>query len=1317
MAAAGNRVSKSNRRATAPPSTRTFKSERKPVRARVTRPDYDSMTLDELARQRDLPKKYRATAQLAAKAPDIDRVRRTQKIVGEDGRELSRLEFAGQLAEVGSAAIPVGGGVAIGARALGLAGRTVPKGVRGVVAGTKAASKPGKTAKRIKEGAKAAPGKVKNKARAGAQKAKRTATTKEGRRQAGRAAVRAPVKVARRSPVVATGAYTVAADEAGLDNPIIDQVATDVRGTAKAFSGDNIGTTLDTTGRSVPGFITGIAKPVVAGGKSVGRAAETNLARLGVPGMEAFSTEEVLSPVVDTTKQSVKETGQMLEPFVSGSEEEVTKAVRDEIGALPIVFTPKVLGGVRKASKPATRALRGRKQAKRDRKDEERKARGEARTPRVKDSIDGGEYVFPTLGNLIENRRGRVEWSRQTSRAKAQALALTREELRPIQRDLRKVKAPRDRDTREYRQRAADALSTVIVYGIPRNYEAAMARIARAEEKIGNPNRREMDATAVTDRDNFDFLRNNPEIFDDPAFWSAADKLRVAQDKMTTSEVKRYLAIGADYGLKTPGQRLEDGISIGGRTIKAKDMDPDLYDRKTQQVKKLRQDQRRLRKAGDTDGSLAAKAKADKLAQQLRDYNLASQEARRQFVEEAQAVVAREGLETPSYIKSEQGTRAALEAAPANPAFNRMAFRTYPDADKRRQAGTADRSFDALVRSSIYAPRAKRVIHQLVTNFALREAIPVRIGKQTKRYLTSEQIRRAILDGQIDPTQMAVFHSQHFRRAIQDRNAHEVGSFIQLSKGSREIGNRDVGRRSEDLAALNKFESEIQGSLLARGHKYIVVRREAAREMESQFGRKDNFALQANRIGSRILLGYNPAWAAAQLLAEGLPAAVAIGANPARWQRIIQSRRKEYDALSPEDRAAVDALAGQSAGTTPVPVPGFESKGNSLPVSTRTAGDRVKNPQTALAENSNPLTRRDRTSEFLRSVVRGDALGKFDRLKGGGIRKLVVAAQVDREFNSFMRGLGRVLDLDEKMKNNMGAMTLAQKQAAIARNPRLARQMEGYLDDVLGNWRAISRLENTPASLTAFYPFVRYSIKTAFWGFPKRHPIKTAMLYFFAQMNANELERYLDGEEADWLNYAYPVIYADGKPQVAPSATRFAPALSAVIEAVGTDNISRVAAGVNPVIGGLVQGTLGIDTFTGETVAESWDEHILLTLAAFTSMVGPIRIADTFLNEDGDKRYLPSGFRPRRTWDRPDPTTIGGKTDTSKALRKLDPNKDWRTAINILGTVPLDDFREQRKIINALERGDFEDLPGSAAGGDSSSSRSDEQRITDWLSE
>ena len=1296
MAAAGNRVSRSNRRATAPPSTRTFGTPRK---ARVSRPDYDSMTLDELARQPNLPKKYREAAGLVAQKPDYDRLKRTQKIVGEDGKELSKLEFAGQLGEVGLTIAPVGGGLVAGARGLGLAGRGIVRGSKGVAAGAKAARKPGAAAKGLKGKVKAAPGKTKAKVGNAAKKAKRTATTKQGRRKAGKAAATAPAKALRRSPAVATGAYVVAADEAGLDNPIIDQVATDVRGTAKAFSPDNIGTTLDTTARSVPGFITGIAKPVVAGGRSVGRAAETNLARFGVPGMDEFTTEEVLSPVVDTTKQSVKETGRMLKPFVSGSEEEVTKAVRDEIGAAPIVFTPRVLGGIRKASKPATRALRDKKKASRDRKDDEREARGEARTPRVEDSIDGGEYVIPKLGNVIENRRRRVEWSRQTSRAKAATLALTREELRPIQRDLRKIKAPKGRDTRTYRQQAADALSTVIAYGIPRNYEAAMARIARAEAKIGNPNRREMDSTAVTDRDNFAFLRDNPELFDDPAFWNAADKLRAAQDKVTTSEVKRYLTIGVDYGLKTPEERLEAGISIGGRVIREKDMSEDLFDRKAQQVKQLRREQRRLAKAGDPDGSLAAKTKADKLAKQLRDYNLAAKEARRQFVEESKAIVEREGLETPAYIKSEQGSRASLEAAPANPAFNRMAFRTFKDSDSRRQAGTADRSFDALVRSSVYAPRAKRAIHQLVTNFALREAVPVRVGNRTKRYLTSQEIQRAILDGQLDPTQMAVFHSQHFRRGIQDKNAHDIGFFAELSKSSKEAGGSRAGGRVESFEALNALDNEIKGRLLDKGHKYIVVRREAAREMESQFGRKDNPLLQANRIGSRILLGYNPAWAAAQLLAEGLPAAVAIGANPARWNRIIQSRRKEYEALSPEDRAAVDALAGQSAGTTPVPVPGFESKGSSLPVSTRTTGDRVKNPSAALAENSNPLTRRDRTSEFLRSVVRGDALGKFDRLKGGGIRKLVVAAQVDREFNSFMGGLARVLDLDDKMRTELGAMTLAQKQAAIARNPRLARQMENYLDDVMGNWRAISRLENGPASLTAFYPFVRYSIKTAFWGFPKRHPMKTAMLYFFAQMNANELERYLDGEQADWLNYAYPVIYVDGKPEVAPSATRFAPALSAVIEAVGTDNISRIGSALNPVVGGVLQGALGIDTFTGEKVAESWDEHLLLTLAAFTSMVGPIRIADTFLNEDGDKRYLPSGFRPRRTWDRPDPTTIGGKTDTSKALRDLDPNKDWRTAINILGTVPLDDFRKQREIINNLEAGEFEDLPGSASGG------------------
>jgi hypothetical protein len=1296
MAAAGNKVSSSNKRVGAPRTKPKFGTPRSPSPRKAKRIDYDSMTLDELARQPNLPKKYREAAGLAAARPDYETLDK-MKVVGEDGKELTRLELAGQVAEVSSTLLPVGGGALTGARILGKAATVGPKAVRGAKAGAKAAgaakkaAQSGKAGSRIKNAAKAAPGKAKTKAANAGKKAKRTVATSQGRKQAGKRALQVP----RKNPALATSGYVVGADEAGMDNPIIDQAAKDVRGSVKAFGPDNIGDTLQTTKRSIPGILTGVAKPIVAGSRSVGRAAETGLAEAGVPGADKYTAEEIVSPVVDTTKQSVKETGQMLEPFISGSEEDVTRAVKDEIGALPLVFTPKVLGGVRKASKPATRAIRAGNKKRLDKADNKREAKGEARTPRVKDSVDGGEYVIRPLGNLLENRRRRVEWSRQTARGKAAALALTTQELRPIQRAVRQVKAPDGRKTKDYRKSAFDALSTVLIYGIPRNYEAAMARIAKAEAKVGNPNRKTLDRTAVTDRDNFEFLKNNPGIFDDPAFWQGVDLLRKAQDKVTTSEVKRYLAIGVDYGLKTPTERLEEGVEIGGRTVKAKDMDPDLFEKKVQQVKKLRREQRAANKAGDNEAYLEAKGKADKLAEQLRLYNLAAKKARADFVKEAQGVVQREGLETPAYVKSEPGARASLEAAPANPAFNRMAFRTFQDKDKRRQAGEADRSFDALVRSSIYAPRAKRVIHSLITNFALREAIPVQTARGARRYLTSEEIRQAILDGQIDPKQMAVFHSQHFRRGIQDSDVRDVGAFIQLSKRSRSTG----GSRQVSLVELGKFDAEIKGRLLDKGHKYIVVRRDAAKEMESQFGSKDNFALKANRFGSRILLGYNPAWAAAQLLAEGLPAAVAIGANPARWARILKSRRKEYDELSPEDRAAVDALAGQSAGVTPVPVPGFESKGTSLPNSSRTKKDRLKQP---LAENSNPLTRGDQTAEFLRSVVRGDALGKFDRLKGGGIRKLVVAAQVDKEFNGFMKGLGGVLKLDDELQRKMGAMTLAEKQAAIARNPDLARQMESYLDDVMGNWRAISRLEKGPASLTAFYPFVRYSIKTAFWGFPKRHPFKAAALYFFAQMNANELERFMDGEALDFLNYAYPVTYVDGKPEAAPSATRFTPALSSVVEAVGTDNIRRLLSGINPIIGVGLQGVSGQDTFTGEQVAESWDEHLLLALAAFTSMVGPIRVADSFLNQDADKKYLPSGFRPRRTWEPGDPTTIGGRSKTSMALRELDPGRDWRTAINILGTVPLDDLKKQRAIINDLEAGNTSDLPGSGGSGGSS---------------
>lgn len=1216
------------------------------------------------------------------------------------GRKLDLVERA----DLATSAIPAAGGAVAGVKA-GV------KGAKLLVAGGRATKKIGTTgAKGLKNAGRGAaqatknPGKTASKAQQAAQRAKQNAArarqqaaqrakqrkieaarrTKERARRlknkqtrnqdlkkAAKAAGGVAARTPKRNPVISTGAVAVAGDDAGLDNPVIGQVATDARGVVKAFSPDNIEKTGKTTARAIPGILTGIAAPIAAAGDSGVRLASDRLAETtgGAVGKE-YTAKEIASPVVDTAKAAVSESKKMLKPFVSGTEEQVTKTVRDDIGAAPIVLAPKTFRLLNKASKPATRAVRERTKNRRVRKQREGDAqkKRDIAKKRVKDSKDGGEYVLPRLGRKIEGRRNRIEAAKKSSRTRTRGQLLARSELKPVEKALRKITArSATLSQKQVRQGARDAIATVAVYGLPRSYEAAVRAMKRAESQIAKPDPEKGEIEpSVTDRSNFKFLRENPELFKDKAFWEAVDAYKGSAEKILTSEPKRWLAIGATYGVRSVGARLSRGQMIGGRLIKTKDYDPDTIARMEEALRVARGEQRRKeaelknttlegKELYEAQRSAArSKAQADKLRDELRDWNKAIRKAKDDFVKETREVAAREGLETPAYVKSAEDRSFGLGAEPQFMG-NRLASKMYKDMDVARQRGTSDRSFETLVRGSVVQPRMVRLIHNQVTRFVANKAVPVATKRGNKRYLTSGEIRAAVARGDLSPKDYVVFHSQHFRRAIEDIRPDE-------RSGNTLYGTID------DLGDFPSLVKEVERGSSLKGHKYVVMPKWAAKELAEQFDGKDTMLTKINRAGSRIILGYNPAWALAQLAAEGLPAAVAVG-NPVRLARAIKAN-KAMKSMSPEEQAAWDSLAGTTAGSLSLPKVGVDARARDIDVGA-------------------PLTMPGRVKSLLWRATKGEALGDFDRWKGGGIRKIVLAAKVDKEFNQFMKGLGGTLKIDDAIRRKMKGKTRAEQQAIIAKNPKLARQFEDYLDDVMGNWRAITSLERTPASLIAFYPFVRYALRSGFWGFPAQHPIKSSMLYFFAQQNAEQLEKLVPGGPARWLDYAFPVITADGKGKPLPAGTRIAPALSVLADAIGSNDLSRFLLGLNPLVGSALTGVSGNDPFSREKVAANIPEQALLGLAALASMVAPIRVLDDVGAPVGIE-----SFKPRQSWDEEDGTAVGGRSTSGEKFDALDPVKGVRSVLFPYLPQAGEDYAKQVKLQKAIERGDWSPVTG-----------------------
>jgi hypothetical protein len=279
--------------------------------------------------------------------------------------------------------------------------------------------------------------------------------------------------------------------------------------------------------------------------------------------------------------------------------------------------------------------------------------------------------------------------------------------------------------------------------------------------------------------------------------------------------------------------------------------------------------------------------------------------------------------------------------------------------------------------------------------------------------------------------------------------------------------------------------------------------------------------------------------------------------------------------------------------------------------------------------------------------------------------------------------------LERKFKGK----SLAEVEDYFAANPKLRGEIRSYLNDVMGDFSTLTRLEAKFAPGIAFYPYLRYSLRWAFYAFPQRHPVRASVLYFLSQVNAEQLEQLVDnGKIADWLDHAFPVVSKDGEPYPLPAGTRFTPAGSNVFQAlpfIGEGNPNRLISSLNPGIGVIVNSVLGRDSFSGEQLTSDWWERFLLAVSGFAAMAAPIRA----INEGTDFKPL-EAIKVRRGWDG---STVGEPSESAKEFDSYDPNRVER---GIAPWGPLigqsaSDYRKTNRKARKMKRGDYSSASSS----------------------
>jgi hypothetical protein len=1393
MAASGNKVSKSNQRVGAPRTKPNFGTPRSPRKARR------STTRVRTAQPPKLPG-ILGDAQDAVRDADKavagfvrDRLNETPKVdflpesversidsaVGDGDGQLTTAERL-DIAPIGAAA--------------GLTAVKTGAKIAGRVASRKAAKEGGeKTVKKtVRQKAKEAPKKVADSTKKKARRVKDAPgklKTSEGRREAGKKVGKGVARTPRRNPVLSTGAASVAADEAGVGGEVTRRVADSTKGVIDALNPVNdegkvdlnlwsgadskdspLGRTTETTLRAVPGAIAGLAQVPAAAAETVYRGVRKGAAEAGRatrnPLLENvgkdYTGKEIASPVADTATEMGKGLYEMGKPFVEGDREGVSDVVQNQVGFAPAVFTPRVARTIRR-SKPyqgargkvrdtasKRRDAKQEKARKQKRQDEEQRGQSDVIVPpnRRTDSQSGrgDEYVFQSLGRRIENRRT----ARKAKRSGELALRPVNREVEAITKDIyrslvRAGKKPKGMSGNEFKQMLAATLTLAVQQ--PVTAGRATASLAYLDRMIAKQTGTSDPSVpgAVYDRQVVDFLKSNRELLDDPNF---ADAVRKAVDATNEGTVRtkgegggqraRYEPAADVYGIELPEARVERGVTVGGRTLRFKDVQPTTRERWEAQAKNASIAARKLTKEIDAlpvgsplravkiNQRDAFRAKGDQLRNKLRDYRAAYAKAESDFVDETRAAIQRDGLDPDNigYVRDAKrpGPDGLGKAGIEN------FYRGNVVADQRRSGSLrrknrADRSGDTFVGQSLMRPRLMEAVNKLSRGFFTQNAVRVQTAKGKSIYATAKEWEAAYARGEV-PVGVTLVHSQFVKGAFRGRMAREDARKFDVDENGMPV-TYSVGQAGKNITDRNADP----------GQKYVAVDKKAWDEFMYQVGGPRGgvrrFASRANRFTSTAILGYNPSWAAAQVFAEGLPAFASIGLSPGAWKAVFEGGRA-YKRMTPKERADIDAVTGSAGGT-------LRQFGNIQDRYGELDYDLVRLPPSVKSSKVyEKLTRRrpnsadmddmvagvsGRALRELKDAAKGRSLNEFVLWFGGKYRRAVFSAEVSRRQRTTLTSLARATLGMRTIDRQMRKMDSKEAQLYIARNPDKAAELADYMEDVMGNWTALSKTEGALAPFVAFYPYLRYSLRWVFYGFPSRHPIKASILYFMAQQNANQLEKMLGGPPSVFLDYAFPIITVDGEQRDVPGGARFSPALSVLAETVGLDDPARLGGVLNPGIAAIDRARTGTDPFTGEREAYGFLDQTLLGLSALAYMYAPIRWTDSLI--DGGKQEgggTVNRITPRKDWSQgpfSDESVIGGEpSDTSREFRDADSTNQINNLLDILssrsgGNILRSRSGEEARAIDALRRR----MQGEKASSGSSSAPSSKTSTTPWYVE
>ena len=190
--------------------------------------------------------------------------------------------------------------------------------------------------------------------------------------------------------------------------------------------------------------------------------------------------------------------------------------------------------------------------------------------------------------------------------------------------------------------------------------------------------------------------------------------------------------------------------------------------------------------------------------------------------------------------------------------------------------------------------------------------------------------------------------------------------------------------------------------------------------------------------------------------------------------------------------------------------------------------------------------------------------GMEDRWKGNLIRDIGSVSEVrriERRANAFGEGLRGTYHEIDYISGHLQGKTRAEQFKWLDENPVHARVLQRRVDQMMGNWNALTHNERGFAPFLLFYPFMRFSLDWTFRTFPKRHPIKYAIALNLANATANQIQQMMGGRPSLFqqvVNVPYFGSETGGPTSLVP-ATRVVPGGNQLFSAAGAGDLTQLS--------------------------------------------------------------------------------------------------------------------------------------------------------------